>query len=243
MSDLADAFAWAIAHRKPFGASEESEPPLSLTRAQIAALEAEARRVLAEVEPVHAREERAHYECDRLCAKVDPFPHRIGVERPTMDKRNWRPRATRTRSGWAIAGGWLDAAVPELPTLPERGVRVRLLADRVERARREEIGGVIGELLGPFAPCWPEHIDGSNPHPTAEAWQSTRRGARKSPRSTLIGRGWCAGLGANADFMARGVAAGWRSMQRACAAVMATTDAQWRTERAAIVAAQSREAT
>lgn len=254
MSDLADATAWAVMNLggvtvpvADMRVTFADPPPLSLTRAQIAALEAEARGVLAEVEPDDAaRERRAHRE-ERECGYVLLAITGTGRERGSRtiegDAR-WRPRATRTRSGWAIAGGWLDAAVPELPTLPERGVRVRLLADRVERARREEIGGVVGELLGPFATQGAYALaDPTGAVREMRSWWHRARAALRITSDTGGARGWCVGLGASGDAARTSGIAGWRAMQRYCATAMQTTDAQWTEERAAIAAAQSREAT
>lgn len=219
-------------------------PPLSLTRAQIAALEAEARGVLAEVEPRHSASERNMSTTLLLAREVDLRPYDGKDVDSTVRTSDWRPRATRTRSGWAIAGGWLDAAVPELPTLPERGVRVRLLADRVERARREEIGGVIGELLGPFATQGAYALaDPTGAVREMRSWWHRARAALRITSDTGGARGWCVGLGASGDAARTSGIAGWRAMQRYCATAMQTTDAQWTEERAAIVAAQSREAT
>lgn len=219
-------------------------PPLSLTRAQIAALEAEARRVLAEVEPRHSASERNMSTTLLLAREVDLRPYDGKDVDSTVRTSDWRPRATRTRSGWAIAGGWLDAAVPELPTLPERGVRVRLLADRVERARREEIGGVVGELLGPFATQGAYALaDPTGAVREMRSWWHRARAALRITSDTGGARGWCVGLGASGDAARTSGIAGWRAMQRYCATAMQTTDAQWTEERAAIVAAQSREAT
>lgn len=266
MSDLADAMAWAIAHREPFGAFEEL-PPLSLTRAQIAALEAEARRVLAEVEPDDAaRERRAHRE-ERACGYVLLAITGTGRERGSRTIEGdamWRPRATRTRSGWALAGGWLDAAVPELPTRTDHtgpvGMRIfavastitgdglASLANRYGRGPGLVTGTVIGGLTQIGERCaWDFTEEQSlarwlDVSPVRTQWHEARRAVRRYP-SLEVGRGWCEELGeAIEEEIPRGTPAGWVAMQAALAEEMAALDAQWTEERAAIVAAQSREA-
>ena len=264
MSDLADAMAWAMTHREPFGASEEL-PPLSLTRAQIAALEAEARRVLAEVEPDDAaRERRAHRE-ERACGYVLLAITGTGRERGSRTIEGgamWRPRATRTRSGWALAGGWLDAAVPELPTrgVPNAGgvrpVVVWSDDDGVRESIRDRSPGVLwvghvatalGETLVDRLRV-PTQVEPALRVPRAavretRSWWHRARADLRITADTGGARGWCVGLGASGDAARTSGLAGWRAMQRYCATAMQTTDAQWTEERAAIVAAQSREAT
>lgn len=201
----------------------DSDPPVSLTRAQIARLEAEARAVLAEVEPEHAAAER-DISCGTPAGFVDMFPsaERVRVAR----KSDWRPRATRTPSGWTVAGGWLDEAVPELPKLPSRSKGAPRLFIRD--------GSPVMRLRG-----------GKRASGT---WRDRREVLRMWPMpiaplkgfpDEAIGRGWCGGLAAATTWVCgSGTPAGWRAMQRAHDRVIAETDAAWAQERAEIVRAK-----
>ena len=102
-------------------------------------LRLQARAVLREVEPRHAEYER----------RTMRDPEIVHVPRVVdgalawvaMLKSDWRPRATRTPSGWSIASGWLDEAVPELltgRTVPQE--RPRWTAERAEIARAKGEG-------------------------------------------------------------------------------------------------------
>lgn len=117
------AFAEAMA-RPPIAADEaralaavaEAEgKPCVLPDELIARLEAEACSVLGEVEPMHSMKERRAEREERAYGNVlyDYDPERGRV---VFAEDDWRPRATRTPSGWAIEGGWLDEPVPPLPT-------------------------------------------------------------------------------------------------------------------------------
>lgn len=247
----------------------DADPPsLSLTRAQIAALEAEARRELAEVEPDDAaRERRAHRE-ERECGYVLLAITGTGRERGSRTIEGdamWRPRATRTRSGWSLAGGWLDAAVPELPTrgVPNAGGVRPVIAypkgDELAVCARhgnqwlagwpedETLNPVTIELLhGGAARRARCNLatnlpldDATEACESTRAWHLSRERARDYPAE----RGWCAGLGASDEEAKRGTAAGWRLLCGVLRNVLRDTDAQWTEERAAIAAAQSREAT
>ncbi|MEY5061348.1 MAG: hypothetical protein RIS45_1269 [Planctomycetota bacterium] len=239
----------------------DSDPPVSLTRAQIARLEAEARAVLASVELVSvtwernaSRERRAKGEA---MTSFDPRPS--GAVIGTVPLASWRPRATRTPSGWTVEGGWLDEAVPELPTggVPNAGGVAPMLADPANEEHMAavqdrhgfgplfvpvvardplDVGGLIWMLRAPparwsYQPKSVEKVGG--------AWQTARDDAREWPGLELVTRGWCPGLGAGwLATIQEGTAAGWLAMQRAHDGVMRTTDAAWTAERAAIVRAK-----
>lgn len=207
----------------------DSDPPVSLTRAEIARLEAEARAVLREVEPVHAANERAANRKEREQGYVLFAITGTGRERGSClieRESDWRPRATRTPSGWSIEGGWLDEAVPELPTGLTRSKSTLRLFIR-DGAPALRLRG--GKRL-------------------AETWRSRRDAMRMWPMpitspkgfpDEAIGRGWCSGLAAAAPQVYElGTAAGWRAMQRAHDRMIAETDAAWTAERAAIVRAK-----
>lgn len=243
------------------------------TRAQIAALEAEARRVLAEVEPDDAaRERRAHRE-ERECGYVLLAITGTGRERGSRTIEGdamWRPRATRTRSGWAIAGGWLDAAVPELPTrgvpnaggvrpvIAQSGYNEGVAASMARHGHRWLAGWPDDGVLIPVtiealcggadrrAACNLSTVlpldESGERRESAVNWHVDREAARRYP--TLdASRGWCVKLARSPLDAVQGTARDWPAMQRACERVMLDTDSEWTEERAAIVAAQSREAT
>lgn len=198
---------------------------VSLSREQIAALEAEARAVLAIVEPRHTNLQRGYYRSDIFVGHVQ-LEHGVGSKaRPIVPLSQWRPRATRTRGGgYALAGGWLDDPVPPLSTT----VRTALPPERVERARREEVGHAIGELLGPHLACWSEVMTEGLRVSSRSSWHRSRAEARDYPAE----RGWCTGLGASEEQAKRGTAAGWRLLCGVLRNVMRETDAQWAAERA-----------
>lgn len=120
--------------------AEAEGKPCVLPDELIARLEAEARTVLAEVEPMHSMKERRAEREERAYGNVlyDYDPERGRV---VFAEDDWRPRATRTPSGWTVAGGWLDEAVPELltgRTVPQE--RPRWTAERAEIARAKGEG-------------------------------------------------------------------------------------------------------
>lgn len=263
------AFAEAMA-RPPTAADEvralaavaEAEgKPCVLPDELIARLEAEARAVLREVEPWDSFNERANSREFRSTDEVDMCPH-SGARPPVIvPLASWRPRATRTPSGWAITGGWLDEAVPELPTrgVPNAGGTVPMVAacehDDGEDSVCERYGTAVGfvPVLSRRLPTMdaiqmPRPIDGTQYLPpkgdreTPKFWQERRRGARGSFDG--IGRGWCdvlrgLALATDADLAGwAGEEADWLAMQRAHDRVIAETDAAWAQERAAIVRAK-----
>lgn len=241
--------------------------PVVLTRAEIARLEAEARAVLREVEPGHAANERSVTRRERECGYVLHAITGTGRARESCAierERDWRPRATRTPSGWAIEGGWLEEPVPALPTrgrdASTGGVRAIIGTsagdDDARASLRDRYGNiecmrpswlVSDALASAFSALLVSPRDSWEAVPlSAErlsgliAWQRTRRLARRTSSAVVGGasRGWCQGLGADSDDAAPGHPASWRAMQRAHDAVIAATDREWATERAAIVAAR-----
>lgn len=124
-------------------AAEASGKPCVLPADLIAALETEARAVLDGVEPRDTMVERVvHVEARaREVVLVQKRDERGQVELCEVPRDDWRPRATRTPSGWSIEGGWLDEAVPELltgRTVPQE--RPRWTAERAEIARAKGEG-------------------------------------------------------------------------------------------------------
>ena len=262
------AFAEAMA-RPPIAAdevralaavAEAGGKPCVLPADLIARLEAEARAVLWDVEPVHAAEEREMHFC---AARV----RCVSVWRPAerlydwVRRASWRPRATRKPSGWAIEGGWLDEAVPELPTrgVPNAGGVIPVIARCACSEHRDvvlERHRVVVWARPPYMiPSLREgqdvarEIDSLRDFPTPEppengvraggAWQTARVDAREWPGLELVTRGWCPVLGAGwRATIEEGTDAGWRAMQSAHDGAMRTTDAAWAAERAEIVRAK-----
>ena len=265
------AFAEAMA-RPPIAADEvralaavaEAEgKPCVLPADLIARLEAEARAVLWDVEPVHAAEEREMHFC---AARV----RCVSVWRPAerlydwVRRASWRPRATRKPSGWAIEGGWLDEAVPELPTASTtttaRVVMPNNASAEMYGALCDRYGSRDGTVSERVTWEWvaagvPSTFDSllrtikSSPMPLADdADASSRIGPTQWHRSRTIERarptldvprGWCDGLAAG--FYAErtpGKAREWPVMVRAFRASMRRSDAAWAQERAEIVRAK-----
>lgn len=209
--------------------------------------EDEARAILSEVEPPHAAAER---DLSRTLRSDDPQ-----TLRPFVDNRGtgvayeeWRPRATRTPSGWAIEGGWLDEPVPPLPTtiapscavrpvqldasdsLWERyGTRVRVMWSNM--ATTIGVGSLIGETIGPLMRHGVDHLPLDAVRESESEWHSVRRWYRYRP-ILAYGRGWCAALSGESDAAARGLAKEWPAMERSLQAEMRRTDAAWTAERA-----------
>jgi len=219
--------------------------------------EDEARAILAEVEPKHAHEERqnARAFAPRGGDRIDLRPHAREAQRgQIIDRSDWRPRATRTPSGWAISGGWLDEPVPPLPARTEHTgpVGMRLfavanattgdglasLADRYGRDPGWVTGTLIGGLLQTTERCAWDYTEGESlarklgVSPERTQWHEARRAARRYP-SLEVGRGWCPELGqAIEEEIPLGTPEGWLSMQTALAEEMAAHDAAWAAERA-----------
>ena len=222
----------------------------SLTREQIARLEAEARAVLREVEPRHAEYER----------RTMRDPEIVHVPRVVdgalawvaMLKSDWRPRATRTRSGWTVAGGWLDEAVPPLSTggVANAGGVACIVAWTEDVEARTSILARTNNVY------WSNGFAATAPIPTAmrfmqmhdSAWEKAGRPqgeaakswyrSRAEARDYPAERGWCYGLGASEEQAKPGTAAGWRLLCGVLRNVIAETDAAWAQERAAIVRAK-----
>jgi hypothetical protein len=120
-------------------------------RREVRVTEDDARAILAEVEPKHAARER---DISRILLQ-----QKYGAQRAFVDVGDvaiaydaWRPRATRTPSGWSIAGGWLDVPVPELPTrgVPNAGGVWPYIAGASDEADRDEVRAPRGVLRGQF---------------------------------------------------------------------------------------------
>lgn len=230
----------------------DSDQPVSLTRAQIARLEAEARAVLASVEPRHAEYER-HMDWTRD-EPIVHVPRAVDGELVwvVMRKSDWRPRATRTPSGWAIEGGWLDEPVPPLPTggVPNAGGVACIVA------RTEDVEARTSILARTNNVYWSNGFAATAPIPTAmrfmqmhdSAWEKAGRPqgeaakswyrSRAEARDYPAERGWCSGLGASEEQAKRGTAAGWRLLCGVLRSVLRETDAAWTAERAEIVRAK-----
>lgn len=224
--------------------------------------EDEAREILAEVEPASAREERqnARAFAPRGGDRIDLRPHAREAQRgQIIDRSDWRPRATRTPSGWAVSGGWLDEPVPPLPTrgVPNAGGVRPVVAwsddDGVRESVRDRSPGVlfashvktVASALSTKT-CvdvvWFPPPQGSYTlsdealvvgvkRETRTAWHRERVTTRAVPTLDLA-RGWCAGL--DAGFAAEqqpGTKSGWSVMVRALRAFMRETDAAWAAER------------
>lgn len=207
--------------------AEAEGKPCVLPDELIARLEAEARTVLAEVEPMHSMKERRAEREERAYGNVlyDYDPERGRV---VFAEDDWRPRATRTPSGWTVAGGWLDEPVPELPKLPARSKSTpRLFVSDGPRV------------------AWPRQ---KGRRRATGTWRDRREAIREWPlpivaltdfQDEAMGRGWCSGLAAATTwFCEPGTAAGWAAMQRAHDRAMRTTDAAWAAGRAEIVRAK-----
>lgn len=204
--------------------------------------EDEARAILAEVEPPHAAAER---DLSRTLRSDDPQ-----TLRPFVDNRGtavayeeWRPRATRTTSGWAISGGWLDAPAPPLPMRRDATASARVVvpSDRSEGMREalcDRYGMRAGTPSDRVVPEWIAtamlnqvdqllRVDGRGAAPfpladSAEVAVRMRDTERHRARFRLraypadgTARGWCTGLDADPGRDgAPGTAEGWATMQR-----------------------------
>lgn len=227
--------------------------------------EEEARAILDEVEPTHAvRERKNHRSARTMACVVVPLAEwevARGAERVQgwVSRTFWRPRATRTPSGWAVSGGWLDEPVPPLPTrgVPNAGGVRPVVAwsddDGVRESVRDRSPGVlfashvktVASALSTKT-CvdvvWFPPPQGSYTlsdealvvgvkRETRTAWHRERVTTRAVPTLDLA-RGWCAGL--DAGFAAEqqpGTKSGWSVMVRALRAFMRETDAAWAAER------------
>lgn len=215
--------------------------------------EEEARAILAEVEPPLAAYEREQSRLLRSEELGDMIP-RVRVQHAAVEYADWRPRATRTRSGWTISGGWLDEPVPPLPTrgVPNAGGVAILLPlpwldeggesmrDRHPTALFTNItrdGFDLGALtlidfLRPDPARWgyaPSDLVIARMR--AAAWHN-RRFEVRAVGTPFAARGWCTMLGAPRAATRPGTLAGWQYMRRVCAKVMRETDAAWAAERA-----------
>lgn len=249
------AFAEAMA-RPPTAADEaralaavaEAEgKPCVLPADLIARLEAEARAVLASVEPRNAALDRANH------------GWAFAFDEVAIASLDGRRVEKITRDEWAAR--WRSEAVPELPTegVPNAGGTVPMVAacehDDGEDSVCERYGTAVGfvPVLSRRLPTMdaiqmPRPIDGTQYLPpkgdreTPKFWQERRRGARGSFDG--IGRGWCdvlrgLALATDADLAGwAGEEADWLAMQRAHDRVIAETDAAWAQERAEIVRAK-----
>ena len=213
--------------------------------------EDDARAILAEVEPKHAARER---DISRILLQ-----QKYGAQRAFVDVGDvaiayddWRPRATRTPSGWAVSGGWLDAPVPPLPTrgVPNSGGVSPMMVDPEHNDGAESVWDRHRS-----APVFLPRFTREAPYSTSEvlavlrrraerydvadgvvcatasAWHRNRALARAWP--TLdIARGWCPALSESAEDAERPTKAGWAVMVRALRVDIRETDAAWAAERA-----------
>lgn len=214
--------------------------------------EDEARAILAEVEPPLAAYEREQSRLLRSEELGDMIP-RVRVQHAAVDYDDWRPSATRTPSGWAISGGWLDAPVPPLPTrgVPNAGGVSPMMVDPEHNDGAESVWDRHRS-----APVFLPRFTREAPYSTSEvlavlrrraerydvadgvvcatasAWHRNRAATRGAP--TLdVARGWCNGLDAGLRAERQpATKAGWAVMVRALRAFMRTTDAAWAAERA-----------
>ena len=217
--------------------------PVSLTRDEIAALEREARVVLAEVEPRNAALERNA----RLWAASFGEVAVTDVEGRRMAKI--------TRAEWSAR--WRSDPVPPLPTrgVPNAGgVRPVIAWSPWDDTRESVLDRQPGAL-------WSSHIKTvarKTAYDTAidllyepsaigavieregeecvsrKVWHRSRATARDYPAE----RGWCAGLGASQEQAKRGTAAGWRLLCGVLRNVLRETDGAWAVERAEILRAR-----
>ena len=260
---LADAMArppTAADEVRALAAVAEAEgKPCVLPDELIARLEAEARAVLAEVEPVHAATERGASLGERALSRV-VIPARPGAPAHGQSRDTWRPRATRTPSGWSIAGGWLDEAVPELPTrgVANAGGVAPMLVDPEHADGDDAVQDRYGcgpvfvpvtmrdplpvpeaiRLLRPRCDLSERELAEMNPGRVVarwdgDVWHLDRRASRKAS-----GSGWCSRLGATLLRSRRSTRKSWRGAIAAHDRVIAKTDAAWTAERAAIVRAK-----
>lgn len=211
--------------------------------------EADARRILAEVEPKHAAWER-EYSIFAGKGFVDLRPHLKG-DPSTVPLADWRPRATRTESGWALSGGWLDEPAPPLPTrgVPNAGGVMHVVASAATPESRcavaERHAGfalwepnarsalLFVDLLDViFASAGSAAPDASRP---LNLWSLRREAMRRGPSAEVgvTGRGWCRGLvGFDSPLCGRGTLREWRATLRRCDEGMAASHAAWAAERA-----------
>lgn len=198
--------------------------------------EDEARAILAEVEPLHAVTEREDHRRVLGFGLVEIGDYSRSLHR-------WRPRATRTASGWAVSGGWLDAPAPPLPMRRDATASARVVvpSDRSEGMREalcDRYGMRAGTPSDRVVPEWIAaamlnqvdqllRVDGRGAAPfpladSAEVAVRMRDTERHRARFRLraypadgTARGWCTGLDADPGRDgAPGTAEGWATMQR-----------------------------